>query len=661
MKNLFIILWFLIPFHTWCAADLVVFSGSVVPPSSLVLRGQSVTVNLVVKNIGNLTAPVSSVAVYSKIGTANRELMCLASVKKLAPGESVTVEMIHPVTNTASGICYISATADKWDEVYESDENNDKQLSGFFTLSSSFQPMQHTPYPVILIHGLAGDASTWTDFAFFLNFTYGWVYGGSMRFCLNMDGDTKTSIWANDIKYFKSPLSIGDYYTIDFATKPNGVTYSGESSDTYTIQSNQSAIFKQGKAIKDAVAHVLEVTGSDKVILVGHSMGGLAAREYIQNPVNWQLDGKHHVAKVFTIGTPHGGSNITALALSKYLSKVAEFSEAVRDLRYTEKFVLGGGFSGNFLFGGVESNFYNGLPSLYNSDDVNCNGYVGNAITGLNQKALPADISYSCTIGELPSSSDGVVESFRANLANYTSLKVDTFIDYQPKVNALTQHQELHKRGKNNMRGLDEPYEYALSYDIQPSKLYFGNITIQSDGSPYQLDYDDYKVNLAQKTGLRIRVYNISVSEFYIDVLTSTKKKIATIAANGRGNIDTTLNNLAAGSYFIELSGNPDGASVFFQYAFRVDQVTSTPTAEISEAIDVAVYPNPATNSITIDASHTPSVSSVKITDMTGRLVLLSPIKGITDIDVSPLMQGVYIVSFLNDLGNIVGFKKMVK
>ncbi|MEI6738503.1 MAG: alpha/beta fold hydrolase, partial [Pseudomonadota bacterium] len=40
---------------------------------------------------------------------------------------------------------------------------------------------------------------------------------------------------------------------------------------------------------------MLNVTGKDKIILVGHSMGGLAARQYLQRLT--QPDGKKHVGK----------------------------------------------------------------------------------------------------------------------------------------------------------------------------------------------------------------------------------------------------------------------------------------------------------------------------------------------------------------------------
>ena len=54
-----------------------------------------------------------------------------------------------------------------------------------------------------------------------------------------------------------------------------------------TNLSNQSAIAKQGLALRNVIIYVMQLTGRDKVILMGHSMGGLAAREYLQNPSNW--------------------------------------------------------------------------------------------------------------------------------------------------------------------------------------------------------------------------------------------------------------------------------------------------------------------------------------------------------------------------------------
>lgn len=57
--------------------------------------------------------------------------------------------------------------------------------------------------------------------------------------------------------------------------------------------------------IDEAVERLCADTGQDKIVIVAHSMGGLAARAYIR------AHGIKRIAKVITLGTPHHG---TALA-----------------------------------------------------------------------------------------------------------------------------------------------------------------------------------------------------------------------------------------------------------------------------------------------------------------------------------------------------------
>ncbi|WP_420474206.1 esterase/lipase family protein [Noviherbaspirillum sp. ST9] len=57
--------------------------------------------------------------------------------------------------------------------------------------------------------------------------------------------------------------------------------------------------------IHDAIETLCKETGRDKVVIVAHSMGGLASRAYLRD------HGSGHVARLITLGTPHHG---TALA-----------------------------------------------------------------------------------------------------------------------------------------------------------------------------------------------------------------------------------------------------------------------------------------------------------------------------------------------------------
>ena len=51
------------------------------------------------------------------------------------------------------------------------------------------------------------------------------------------------------------------------------------------------------------VERICEMTGHDRVHVVGHSLGGLIARYYVQ-----RLDGDRRVESLVTLGTPHHGS-----------------------------------------------------------------------------------------------------------------------------------------------------------------------------------------------------------------------------------------------------------------------------------------------------------------------------------------------------------------
>lgn len=179
-----------------------------------------------------------------------------------------------------------------------------------------------SPFPVIFIHGLVGSADSWRDFGDILE-QHGWIFGG----CPIFDLDTKLVKGICNISVFIGPnITSGDFYRMQF-------------SDNQTLTFLDQA--KELSAIIDAVLTLNP--GATKVILVGHSMGGLAARSYLQ-----LLSPDDKVVKLITVGTPHLGAELAvvyqelcqtskpSLALCNVIKEVITvepFSLAITELR----------------------------------------------------------------------------------------------------------------------------------------------------------------------------------------------------------------------------------------------------------------------------------------------------------------------------------------
>ena len=155
------------------------------------------------------------------------------------------------------------------------------------------------PYPVIFIHGINSGPDTWSDMKSRLcgnssvvtpciSGSGGWKFGGTPIFDPSM-----AQVHGEDTALYKN----GDFYTLKF-------------SDNYNLSLSQ-----QGFELDFIIKHVKKLTGASKVILVAHSMGGLAARSYLQNMASDRIrfplvstPYSGDVAQLITVGTPHKGS-----------------------------------------------------------------------------------------------------------------------------------------------------------------------------------------------------------------------------------------------------------------------------------------------------------------------------------------------------------------
>ena len=76
------------------------------------------------------------------------------------------------------------------------------------------------------------------------------------------------------------------------------------------------------------VERVLAATGAQRVMIVGHSMGGMVARYYVQ-----ELGGEDTVDTVITLGSPHEGTYASYIALGEATAQLRPNSPLLQRLR----------------------------------------------------------------------------------------------------------------------------------------------------------------------------------------------------------------------------------------------------------------------------------------------------------------------------------------
>jgi PKD repeat protein/pimeloyl-ACP methyl ester carboxylesterase len=564
---------------SFAQADLVLTTSSFEPQQ--IDKGDVLTVRTTVANTGNVTAAANYLFVYysQDLTIEATEIVSRVSVRSLAPGEEQEIEFFYPTSDALfAGEYFVGLEVDPFNTVPESNEENlycvsDDQNCITLAVTDFVVPAQRYNYPIIFIHGLKGDSETWDEFRDQARINFGWVYGGRLDYCLNPDSDQSTA--DTEILSFVDQATFrqGDYYTVNFDVNALGETFvSGGPLAFSDVRSNQSAVVKQGWAIQDAVSRVLEFSGAEKVILVGHSMGGLAGREYLQDPDNWQPDGEHHVAKLLTIGTPHGGSN-TGIGPFSLLGGFDETSEAVRDLRHQSLF-----FSGQYLDGGVESSF-----SVFQNDDVNCNGQTGDLIIGLNEKQSPVDVDYACIIGDLSGlGGDGVVDADRADINNYLLAPPPMVSQSADRYTVGSDHFSVHTENEETIiRALDEPDFYELAYTLPLEKLQFSHVSEQAENHPIlppgdNVDWDDFIIEVPVGGRVDVRVWNIPVQTFGVFLYDLNLELVAQAETNGESQLALNA-NVPAGSYYVEFGSIPTPNSWRFPYAHFVNVTPAEP------------------------------------------------------------------------------------
>ena len=354
------------------------------------------------------------------------------------------------------------------------------------------------PLPVLFLHGMSGDASSWGEMAALLSNDAGLIEGQQLQYCLNGDGSDGTSTLDEVLPFTALNAGHADFFRINFECNAGGTCWANSSSNSDGVFSGQAAAAKQGLAVADAIAEILDATGAPEIVLVGHSMGGLAAREYLQNPEYWPVDADgnahHRVAKLVTSGTPHNGSNFSVGWLEDlgdlFGYDIEQRSDAVRDLRTSYYY---SGDPGVFLFGGLEDNWvlWDFLFQNFWNVDVNCDGDENDLIVGLNEKPLSDDLEFAF----ITSYDDGIVSAFSSDalVSMYNPTHRERFF-----VSGVF-HTSMNDELGLTLQGMDEPDDIATAYPIAAGQTIMGFTSQQGTDAPHPgEDRDVYALTIEE-------------------------------------------------------------------------------------------------------------------------------------------------------------------
>ncbi|KAF0130022.1 MAG: esterase/lipase/thioesterase [Bacteroidetes bacterium] len=335
----------------------------------------------------------------------------------------------------------------------------------------------------------------------------------------------------------------------------------------HSNQGNQADIAKQGYGLKLAIDKIKLQTGSDTVILVGHSMGGLACREYIRSYYN------NDVAKIITIGSPHYGTGLNIYGFLAPIIKLDASSSAMRDLRAGDAV-----YDGVFLFGGRE----NLIPGHYYSSDINCDGDDNDYIQGLNQNySHLADISRTwivstkdCGVSSflIPGEDDGVV-----SISSQYISPQDTIMTHTAHLSVLGTPSET-KDIFALIRGLDEPHEKEFAYKVKNSSTTKGFITYQKDKNSYDIDL--FKIQISTRSELSTKL--LASSSTGIDHVALLNEDLSYIQSSTNITNIPMLQILEEGTYYIRVSGVATDNSYNYPYTLTTDATIIPPNSLVS-------------------------------------------------------------------------------
>jgi len=153
-------------------------------------------------------------------------------------------------------------------------------------------------------------------------------------------------------------------YSIESKNKITNTTKFNYHTIIMSFSNSKNLSFKaQGKELAKLIETIKNITDDNNFILIGHSMGGIAIREYIQN----DLDKNITISGIITIATPHlgvpveisneyfGASGKNLYAESEDIKELNDFNKSLYDKIPFISFVVSGSdkyiWEGDYIIG----------------------------------------------------------------------------------------------------------------------------------------------------------------------------------------------------------------------------------------------------------------------------------------------------------------------
>ena len=231
-----------------------------------------------------------------------------------------------------------------------------RKLVGVPTFPTQQTSSMKVPYPILLLHGLGQKAEVWHGEATtYFKKDLALRYGGDLK--VNARGTIQRSLAGG---------GDADFYTVQFRNPVDSVR-------AWTSE------------LDACIQYVRAVTGADRVILIGYSMGGLAARSYLVDHLR-----DHHVKRLITIGTPHDGSPY---------ARVWNWKTSLKRCVDEQNVVLAQPCKAALAaLTSVEGDVPFDAPAVR---DLRRPEDDGAFLAGLNKRAHPLDVEYVSVIGDV--------------------------------------------------------------------------------------------------------------------------------------------------------------------------------------------------------------------------------------------------------------------